>query len=166
MRSIKSGAVVLLIMVPLIIALANAGAADGGCKDGVIHGDTSTPDEELLKQYGDKVPDRPIINEFTKKLGGSFFSHKEHVDAKRARCDNCHHKNPREAPEQRGVHYQPSSNGRMRLAYPDHRPTRHARPERRLSELTELPSQPRRAWPPARPLRNRPGGLASRPARA
>jgi hypothetical protein len=98
MRSIKSGAVLLLIMAPLIIALGSSGsgAEKGGYKEGIIHGDTSAPDDELLKQYGDKVPDRPIINEFTKKLGGSFFPHKEHVDAKRARCGNCHHKNPRE----------------------------------------------------------------------
>lgn len=103
--------ILLLLMGPALLVLSGAGAysrgsgmaapaagdaiglADGGF---ALHGDTSVPDQELLKLYGDKVPVEVMMDDLIKKIPGTPFPHKKHVDRGLAHCGNCHHKNPRD----------------------------------------------------------------------
>ncbi|HUT53379.1 MAG TPA: cytochrome c3 family protein [bacterium] len=57
----------------------------------VLHGDTSVPDENLIKQYQDKIPETLMLNKLAKKLPPVPYNHKQHVDLKTAHCGNCHH---------------------------------------------------------------------------
>lgn len=62
--------------------------------DGVLHGDTSTSEEELKELYGDKMPEDIMLMALSDKLPPVLFPHKKHVDMEKAHCGNCHHKNP------------------------------------------------------------------------
>ncbi len=73
----------------------NADLGRGG-PNGLLHGDTSVPDEELIKLYGDKMPEEVFLKTNCKKMAPPLFKHKEHVDRKIARCGACHHKKPTE----------------------------------------------------------------------
>lgn len=59
-----------------------------------IHGDTSIPDDVLLKKYGNKVPIEIMLAALAKKMPPVLYRHKLHLDKKVARCGNCHHVNP------------------------------------------------------------------------
>ena len=62
----------------------------------ILHGDTSIPEEELIKLYGDKIPEEVFLKSYCKKMAPVLFHHKEHVDRKMVHCSNCHHKEPKE----------------------------------------------------------------------
>jgi tetratricopeptide (TPR) repeat protein len=80
----------------LCLSLMLAGTAGGSGDTGIIHGDTSVSDEELLQLYADKVPVELFLQAYCKKMAPVLFHHKEHVDRKVARCANCHHLKPKE----------------------------------------------------------------------
>lgn len=83
-----------LLVIPVVMALSAADQPPPGSPPagGLLHGDTSVPDDVLIKQYGDKIPAEIMMNDLTKKMPPVKFPHQLHVDKKTARCGNCHHK--------------------------------------------------------------------------
>ncbi len=100
--NLRSIVILLLLIVGPALAAAVSGRGQAassspaaiGLASGIVHGDTSVPDEKLIEQYGDKMPDVVFLKRLCKKMEPVEFHHKAHVERKVARCGNCHHKNP------------------------------------------------------------------------
>ena len=100
MSSNKSALVLYLLLALVLFTVYSAdveGSGQGSAKDGILlHGDTSVPDQELLKEYGEKVPDDVYLMALCEKMAPVHFLHDKHVKSGLARCGNCHHKDPKD----------------------------------------------------------------------
>ena len=99
----KSGLKQCLFALMVVVAAGAAGfsgtrgtVALDDQKPPVLNGDTSIPDEELVKLYGDRVPSEVLLMAHSDKLPPVLFRHEKHVGMKLARCANCHHADPKD----------------------------------------------------------------------
>jgi hypothetical protein len=91
-------AILAVLAVPLAVAVMLM------VSPGLIHGEDSVSDDELLKIYANKIPTEVWLKAECKKMAPVLFSHKKHLDLKLGPCTKCHHQKPKEQMNCEGCH--------------------------------------------------------------
>ena len=96
LKKTNKKAVLLSLLLPvLLVVCGTLFGAHADESSGVQHGDTSIPDEEIIKIHGDKIPEGVYLFALCNKMAPVYFSHKKHAELEDTHCAICHHKEPR-----------------------------------------------------------------------